>query len=206
MEENGAAARGMAAEGMVLLRNEGGLLPLQPDQIKSVALIGPAAMKAMTGGGGSSHVQPVYSVNPLEGLQKALGSNVKVTLNSGSDVAGATALAQASDVAIVMVGDNESEGRDNDLNFPTGQNELVEAIAAANKRTIVVIKSGGAILLPWGGQGFRRARGVVPRRGRRQRRGRCAAGPRQPLRPAADDLSQINRRSPGPHARAVSLA
>ena len=149
VEENGAAARRMAAEGMVLLRNEGGLLPLQPDQLKTVALIGPAAMKAMTGGGGSSHVQPVYSVAPLDGLQKALGSGVKVTLASGSDVAGATALAQASDVAIVMVGDNQSEGHDTDLNFPVGQNALVEAIAAANQRTIVVIKSGGAILIPW---------------------------------------------------------
>ena len=58
--------------------------------------------------------------------------------------------ARASDVAVVMVGDNQSEGRDAaSLALSTGQDELVEAVVAANPRTIVVVKSGSPVLMPW---------------------------------------------------------
>ncbi len=146
--ENGALARDLAEEGMVLLRNEGGLLPLQAGQIKSIALLGPMAGKASTGGGGSSHVEPVYSVTPLDGLKKALGSGVTVTLGSGDEAKQVT-LAKACDVAIIMVGNQQGEGHDFPLDLSPETNALIEAVAAANPRTIVVLKSGGAMLLPW---------------------------------------------------------
>ena len=58
VEENGAIARRLAEEGIVLLRNENHLLPLDAHALKTVALIGPHAMHASTGGGGSSKVEP----------------------------------------------------------------------------------------------------------------------------------------------------
>jgi len=148
-EQNGEIARHLAEEAMVLLRNEHDLLPLKADALKSIALIGPYAESASTGGGGSSKVEPVYKIAPLEGLQKRLGSGVTVTLNDGKDVASAAAAAASADVAIVMVGDLQTEGKDHPITLQGNQDALVEAVAKANKRTVVVLKSGGPILMPW---------------------------------------------------------
>jgi beta-glucosidase len=70
---------------VVLLQNNGSLLPLDAQAVRSIALIGKAdyVSKAVVGGGGSSEVIPLYTVSPLEGLQKtlvALGSPAKATL------------------------------------------------------------------------------------------------------------------------------
>src|SRR5207249_8577517 len=94
-----------------------GLLPLNASALHSIALIGRQNLTAVavTGGGGSSKVAPLYTVTPLQGLQNALtaaGSNATVTYNDGTNIASAAALASASDVAIVIVGDIESEGTD----------------------------------------------------------------------------------------------
>ncbi len=147
--ENGVTARKWAEEGMVLLRNEGGLLPLKAASLKNVVLIGPYATQASTGGGGSSKVDPAYTVAPLDGLVKRLGPSVSVTLDSGSDIAAAASKAQSADVAIVMVGDSQKEGKDHPIALSGNQDALVEAVAAANQRTIVVVKSGGPVLMPW---------------------------------------------------------
>ena len=84
----------------------------------------------------------------------SLGSSATVTYNNGTDLASAAALAAASDVAIVMVGDISAEGVDRStLMLPTvdnvDQNALVNAVAAANPKTIVVLKDGGPVLMPW---------------------------------------------------------
>ena len=150
--QNGEIARRLAEEGIVLLRNEHQLLPLKADELKSVALIGPYAGHASTGGGGSSKVDPVYQVAPLDGLQKRLGAGVKITLNDGNDVAAAAAVAASADVAIVMVGDLQTEGKDHPITLLGNQDALIEAVVQANKRTVVVLKSGGPILMPWAGQ------------------------------------------------------
>jgi len=147
--EDGALARRWAEEGAVLLRNQGGLLPLKAGSLKSVALIGPGALKASTGGGGSSKVAPAYVVTPLDGFCKRLGDGVNVTVDTGADVAAAAAAARAADVAVVMVGDAQSEGSDHSLALSGNQDALVEAVAAANPRTVVVLKSGGPVLMPW---------------------------------------------------------
>ncbi len=147
--ENGALARQWAEEGAVLLRNEGGLLPLKVGSIKSVALIGPYATSASTGGGGSSKVDSLYAVTPLDGLRKSFGGGVNVTLNDGADVTAAAAAAKGADFAIVMVGDTQTEGTDHAISLSGSQDALVEAIAAANPHTVVVLKTGGPILMPW---------------------------------------------------------
>lgn len=148
-KEDGAKARAMAEQGMVLLKNSGNLLPLHREQLKSIAVIGPMAANAITGGGGSSHVVPLYSVTPVEGMRNRAGSAVNVTFANGSDVAQAVSIAKAADVAIVMVGMVDTEGRDHPLVLGDEQDRLVSAVAEANPRTVVVLKTGSAVLMPW---------------------------------------------------------
>lgn len=146
--EDGAESRKIAVQGMVLLKNTGSILPLYAPGLKSIALIGPMATNAVTGGGGSSYVEPLYTVDPLKGIRSRAG-NLEVTLDDGSDLAKATALARRSDAAIVMVGQINTEGQDHPLELGGNQDNLVEAVAAANPRTIVVLKTGSAVLMPW---------------------------------------------------------
>jgi len=72
------AARTAATEGMVLLKNAGSLLPIDGIKTRSLAVIGPGAAMARTGGGGSSLVRPAYSVTPLDGIKEAAGARVDV--------------------------------------------------------------------------------------------------------------------------------
>lgn len=147
--EDGQKALKVAEEGMVLLKNEHNTLPLDANKLYNIALIGPFAMTAMTGGEGSSHVRPLYSVSPLSGLEKRAGLMAKVQLIDGSDIPKAVALAASADVAIVMVGDQETEGKDHPITLGGNQDELVAAVAAANPHTVVVLKTGSAVLMPW---------------------------------------------------------
>ena len=78
-----ALARDVAREGMVLLKNEGQLLPLNPAAIKTLAVIGPAAAQAHTGGGGSSHVDPIYAISPYEALRQRLSPGATVRFAAG---------------------------------------------------------------------------------------------------------------------------
>lgn len=147
--KDGVEAKHLAEEGMVLLKNDSNELPLNPKGLRSIAVIGPYATHAVTGGGGSSHVEPLYTVAPVEGIQQRVGSKVRVALADGKDLADAVTLAKSCDVAIVMVGDDETEGRDHSLTLEGNQDALVEAIVAANPHTVVVLKTGSAILMPW---------------------------------------------------------
>jgi beta-glucosidase len=146
---DGTFARTAAEEGTVLLKNSDRQLPLNAASTRSIAVIGPFAGAAKTGGGGSSHVVPLYTVPPVAGIQDRVpGSTVGYA--DGSDVPAAANLARSSDVAIVMVGDDETEGADRPgLSLSGNQDQLVEAVAAANPHTIVVVKSGGPVLMPW---------------------------------------------------------
>lgn len=144
-----ALARQIADSGIVLLKNQNQLLPLDRNHVKSVALIGPYAIQASTGGGGSSEVIPFFSVSPDDGIQANLISQTPTTITDGSNLAQAVKDAQHADVAIVIVGDDDTEGRDQSLVLGENQNELIAAVAKANPRTIVVLKTGSAVLMPW---------------------------------------------------------
>jgi beta-glucosidase len=194
LDEHSVVARRAAEEGIVLLKNEGDFLPLQPS-VTSVALIGAewfAGMATLAPRNGNpaelTTVIPPFTVTPEQGLKNTLaeiGSGATVTYNNGSDIASAVALAQQSDVAIVMVGTTPRETRDlRSLSLPvvpatdpsedesdecdaedgheegepcpetpssivTDQEALVAAIAAANPNTVVVLKTGGMVLMPW---------------------------------------------------------
>jgi beta-glucosidase len=162
--EQRAAARAAATEGMVLLKNEGPLLPLDSKAMRSVAVIGPCAAVARTGGGGSSLVRPAYAVTPLDGIKEAAGAGVEVGYALGAAMEGedvevdvatardeAVALAARSDAAVVLVGYSfrlESEGFDRaSMDLPADQDDLIRAVAAANKRTVVVVSAGAPIAM-----------------------------------------------------------
>ena len=163
--EQQAVARRAATESMVLLKNDGGLLPFGAAKVRSVAVIGPSAAVARTGGGGSSLVRPRYAVTPLQGLQDAAGGKVTVQYALGVAMHGeeeqgqdphvlldqAVALAARSDAAVVVVGYSsklESEGFDRpSMDLPEGQDALVQAVAAANKNTVVVVVAGSPVTM-----------------------------------------------------------
>lgn len=147
--KDGAVARSIAEQSMVLLKDDGNLLPLDRNSIKSVALLGPDAVRPKAGGGGSSHVISFYSVTPYDGMDAQLLSQTPLTVLDGSNIKAAVAAARNASIAIVMVGDNETEGRDHSIELLPAQNRLIEAVAKANPKTVVVLKTGSAILMPW---------------------------------------------------------
>jgi len=147
--EHGAISRQIAAQSMVLLKNEGNLLPLKRDKINRIALLGPYAVRTLSGGGGSSHVLPLYTVQPVDGIDGALEQQTQIDVLDGYDLDAATKAARRATIAIVMVGDDEGEDHDHGIVLSEVQNKLVEAVAAVNPHTIVVLKSGSAVLMPW---------------------------------------------------------
>jgi beta-glucosidase len=144
-----AVARRLAIEGTVLLKNDQNILPLKMAALKSIALIGPGAEKASTGGGGSSHVKPLHAITAMQGLAQKLGDGVTITVDDGKDIAKAAALAKSADLALVLLVDHQSEGADHPIGLTGGQNELTDAVLAANPKSIVVLKTGGPVLMPW---------------------------------------------------------
>jgi beta-glucosidase len=139
----------LGAEGVVLLKNEGNALPLVADKIHSLALIGPFAGEAMIGGGGSSLVKPILTVTPVEGIRKYVGQGVTIQEENGKDLAKAVDMAKAVDVVVLMLGDRQHEGQDHPIALDGNQDELARAVLAANPHTVVVLKTGGPVLMPW---------------------------------------------------------
>ena len=89
-EEHRQVALKVAQEGIVLLKNENNILPINTAKIKSIAVIGPNAAVARTGGGGSSKVDPIFAVSPLEALKQKLGKNIKINYTEGTKLLGET--------------------------------------------------------------------------------------------------------------------
>jgi len=149
-QQDGAVAREIGESAAVLLKNNNHLLPLDASKLDSIAVIGPYAGAAHTGGGGSSAVTPLYTINPLDGIRKQVGADTLVTYNDGTQPDAAAALARSANIAIVMAGNKDSEGHDRaNLSLPGNQDDLIAAVAAANPRTIVILKTGGPVLMPW---------------------------------------------------------
>jgi len=147
---NQAAATRLAAEGTVLLKNGGGVLPFT-SAATSIAVIGAdASTGVQSAGGGSAAVTSSGTVTPLQGIQARAGSGVTVTYDSGSSTSSAASAAAAAKVAVVFVSDYESEGGDlGGIDLSSAQNDLVSAVAAANPNTVVVLNTGSAVTMPW---------------------------------------------------------
>ena len=140
----------LAEEGTVLLKNNGGVLPL-PESDSSVAVIGAdASSSPLTAGGGSAGVNSSGTITPLQGITAAAPSGVTVSFNDGSSDSSAAALAASSSVAVVFASNDESEGSDlSGIGLSSADNNLIAAVAAANPHTIVVLNSGSAVTMPW---------------------------------------------------------
>jgi beta-glucosidase len=147
-------ARRIAEGAITLLENRGSILPLNPTRVKSIAVIGKAANMFLTGGG-SSAVTPYSSISPLQGITDRAGPQLHVAYDNGSNPSNAAALAKASDVAIVVAANYETEGADLNclsLECPNAygdQDGLIQQVARANPNTIVVLETGGPVLTPW---------------------------------------------------------
>jgi beta-glucosidase len=151
-----AASTRVAEASIALLRNEGAILPLRASRLHSIAVIGKPAT-TFTTGGGSGAVRPFSFVTALDGIRARAGTGVAVTYSDGSDANAAAQAARAADVAIVVAGDRYAEGADRScltLECPNvfgDQDGLIAKVAGANRRTIVVLESGGPDLTPWRG-------------------------------------------------------
>ena len=154
----------VAADCMVLLKNEGGILPLNKED--DIAFIGEFAEKPRFQGGGSSHINCFKTTGAVEAAK-----GLKVTYARGYDVAAddapadmiaeAAAAAKKAKVAVVFAGlpdAYESEGYDRThMRMPESQNRLIEAVAEANPNTVVVLHNGSPVEMPWIG----RVKGVL---------------------------------------------
>jgi beta-glucosidase len=163
--------RAVARDGIVLLKNDEGILPLgKPSKIAlvgSAAVVNPQGMNACvdkgcnTGalgmGWGSGSVNYPYFVAPYDALRtRAQSDGTTLSLHSSDSTNGVSGVAQGADVAIVVITANSGEGYitvegnagdRNDLNPWHNGNQLVQAVAAANKNTIVVVHSVGPVIL-----------------------------------------------------------
>jgi len=148
-----AVARHVAEEGIVLLKNEGRLLPLDATKLKTIAVIGENAIRLQAHGGDSSGIKAFYEITPLQGLVNRVGTNVNIIFSEGYRKGGgpelaerAIAAAKAADVVIYVGGLNHDRGFDcegadrADMKLPYGQDELIQKIVAANPKTAVVLE------------------------------------------------------------------
>jgi beta-glucosidase len=144
---------------MVLLKNQDAILPLD-SKVKSVAVIGPNADTLPLDGHSSSAVIPSYIITPRQGLEALLGTE-RVSYAKGCDINSndrsrfdeATRVAKASDVVIFVGGlDNTVEGEEHFIkgdrltgsaDLPGVQNDLINALAAANPKLVLVVITGG---------------------------------------------------------------
>ncbi len=178
-ESHYEVAQKVAAEGIVLLKNDGNVLPIKPEG-KKILVVGENAIKMMTVGGGSSSLKAQHEISPLQGLQMRLKGICDVEYARGyvGDVSGnyngvttgqdlkddrapevliaeAVEKAKTADYVIIFGGLNKSdyqdcEGHDRKtMDLPYNQDKLITALAAVNKQTVYVNISGNAVCMPW---------------------------------------------------------
>jgi beta-glucosidase len=156
--DHAALALEAARKSIVLLKNEGAALPLDRAKVQSIAVVGTFASIARLGDDGSSKVVPGHAVTPLQGIQHRAGP---VTVNAiNADTLGAADVAAigAADAAIVVVGLTAAdEGENVNVNGMPGDRKtldlspaheaLINAVAAKNPRTVVVVEAGSAVTM-----------------------------------------------------------
>jgi beta-glucosidase len=169
VEKGFEVAQRVEEKSIVLLKNNRGVLPIDPSKVHSIAIIGGHADVGMLSGGGSAQVDPPggnaimppgkgethwqdhiwFPTSPLIALRAKL-PNTKIGFDSGTDLKSALSLAKHSDLAIVFAYQWMSEDMDlPSLSLPDNRDALIEQVAAANPRTIVVLETGTAVTMPW---------------------------------------------------------
>jgi beta-glucosidase len=149
----------VAHKSMVLLKNDGGILPLDRNRIDRLAVIGRLADLANLGDFGSSQVRPPYSITPLQGIRDSAGASIEVSYDSGKDLAAARQAAGAADAVVMVVGmggRDEGEampgpikvgGDREDLGLRQTDKELIEAVSQETEDLVVVLEGGSSITM-----------------------------------------------------------
>ena len=178
-ESHYEAALKIAQEGIVLLKNDGNILPLDINKTKKVLVVGENAIKMMTVGGGSSSLKAQKEILPLDGIRARLagvdvdyvrgyvgdtvqsyngvtvGRSLYETRSQAELTAEAVEKARQADVVIFVGGLNKSDHQDceghdrQSYDLPYAQNEVIEAILKVNPRLVYVNISGNGAALPW---------------------------------------------------------
>ena len=175
--DHSAAARKIAGEGIVLLKNDGDVLPVK--DAKKILVVGENAFKMLTVGGGSSSLKVKYEISPLEAV-KARFADAEVVFERGYSsgaaqaqdgisakfdlaenrtpeqmVADAVAAARDADYVLVFGGLNKNKNQDSEgadrleYGLPYGQDALVEALAGVTSKLVFVNISGNPVAMPW---------------------------------------------------------
>ena len=155
----------VATEGIVLLKNEDNLLPIDIYKKLNVAIIGENATKSMTVGGGSSELKVAYEISPIEGLKKHFkNANFKFSSGYSSNANEAEnyrlnnealSIAKECDIVFFIGGLNKNSSQDSEgsdrqqYNLPYNQDGLIKSISKFNKNIAVILISGNAISMPW---------------------------------------------------------
>jgi beta-glucosidase len=167
-------ARTLAAESIVLLKNDGDLLPLSTEglalrNVKSLAVIGPGAVADTfnptepgefkgdwaTGDlysvGGSGHLTPASHVTPLDAIKaRAKMAGVRVLASTTSSISRAKRIASQADIAVIIAGTTSGESRDRTtLTLDDGADEMIKAVAGHSSATVVLCVAPGAVTMPW---------------------------------------------------------
>ena len=160
--EHSAAALKIAQGGIVLLKNDGDVLPFIPQKTRKLLVIGENAERSMMKSGSSTTLKVAYEITPLEGMKKAY-PDTEITYmkgyTSGKDevqtVSELVEAAKSADAVVFFGGLNQTGGQDSEgsdrktMDLPYGQNEIIDALAGANKNFAVVIISGTGVALPF---------------------------------------------------------
>ena len=176
--EHYAAARKIGAESIVLLKNDGGILPMAAKPGK-ILVVGENAVKMMTVGGGSSSLKAKLEVSPLDGIKArwpeaevvwergyvgdvggeyngvSTGQDLRESRDAATLIADAVKAAEGADYVIFIGGLNKADRQDSEgldrvqYGLPYGQDAVIEALAAATDKLVVVNISGNAVAMPW---------------------------------------------------------
>ncbi len=178
-DEHYETARKVGAAGIVLLKNNGNLLPVK-ENVRRIAIIGENALKKMTIGGGAASLKAQHEISILQGIKERAGNNVEITyargyvgspttyqdgilvgteLIDGRSAAELTEeavnAATCADMVVFVGGMNKDGGQDCEgfdrpsINLHYGQNELINALAEANPNIVVALIGGNAVSMPW---------------------------------------------------------
>ena len=175
--EHYAAARKIGAESIVLLKNDGGVLPVKDP--KKILVVGENAVKMMTVGGGSSSLKAKLEVSPLDGIKArwpeaevvwergyvgdvggeyngvSTGQDLREGRNAATLIADAVKAAEGADYVIFIGGLNKANEQDSEgldrvqYGLPYGQDAVIEALAGVTDKLVVVNVSGNAVAMPW---------------------------------------------------------
>ena len=161
-EEQHALAREIASESIILLKNQNGLLPLDPGSLGSVAVIGQFAQNPRFQGGGSAHINPTRMDSAYDAMIQLADKDTSLEFAPGypegddedeSLIRDAVELAQSAQVAVIFAGlpdVYESEGYDRThMNLPPSHNRLIEEVCKVQEKTVVVLSNGSAVSMPW---------------------------------------------------------